>query len=74
MKKLAKLKFAIAANEVILIDTITDNFTPFFQPLIPWVNRLQEVVFPNRGWHRWNDERLYSRMKEILLEACENLT
>ncbi|CAD6447766.1 c231ed8c-b5cd-4546-8ae8-35b7bc1eec0a [Sclerotinia trifoliorum] len=74
MKTLARLKFGIIGDEALLMDAATDNFTPYFQPLIPWVNRLREVVFPNGMWHRQNDKRLYSQMKEILQEACENLT
>lgn len=31
-----------------------ENFTPYYQPLIPWVSRLRKVVFPNGG--RWERE------------------
>jgi hypothetical protein len=46
-----------------------EDFTPYYQPLIPWINRLRKVVFPNgRRWQR-EDEGLYSRMREIIGEA-----
>ncbi|KAL2888932.1 kinase-like domain [Ceratocystis lukuohia] len=45
------------------------NFTPYYHPFIPLVNRLRRIVFPNgRRWVR-EDKGLYTRMREILLEA-----
>ena len=37
------------------------RFTDFYQPLIPWVNKLRKVVFPNdKKWIR-EDTELYGR-------------
>jgi hypothetical protein len=74
MEELAKLKLGTVAKEAIFMKTITDNFTSYFEPLIPWVNRLRKIVFPRDRPHEQNDERLYPRMKGILREACEDLT
>lgn len=43
-----------------------DNFISYFQPLIPWINRLRRVVFPDGG--RWKSENkgLLFQMIEIL--------
>lgn len=48
-------------------------FTPYYQPLIPWVNKLRRKVFPNGK--RWRDPspHLYLDMKEILEAAKHEL-
>ncbi|KAI5859479.1 hypothetical protein GGS23DRAFT_607519 [Durotheca rogersii] len=54
------------------IERVESAFTPYFQPLVPWVNQLRRVVFPNSGrWER-EDEALYSRMREVLRQARED--
>jgi hypothetical protein len=73
-EELAKLKLGTVAKEAIFVKTITDNFTPYFELLIPWVNRLRKIVFPRDRPREQEDERLYSRMKETLQEACGDLT
>ncbi|KAI1502468.1 hypothetical protein F5X99DRAFT_417824 [Biscogniauxia marginata] len=46
-----------------------DIFTSYYQPLVPWVNRLRKAVFPNGGrWER-EDENLYVQMTKIFQEA-----
>ncbi|KAM0265356.1 hypothetical protein ACHAQJ_000197 [Trichoderma viride] len=47
------------------------NFTAFYAPLIPLMDRLRAVVFPNG--HPWKqaDEGLYSALRETLLEGQE---
>ncbi|KAK0702046.1 hypothetical protein B0T26DRAFT_539387 [Lasiosphaeria miniovina] len=58
----------------IFIKSAKNNFTPYHQPLIPWVNRLRKAVFPNGGsWER-EDGGLYVRMRQILQEAQEDLS
>ncbi|PMD53352.1 uncharacterized protein K444DRAFT_646753 [Hyaloscypha bicolor E] len=74
MEELAKLKLGTVAKEAIFMKTITDNFTSYFEPLIPWVNRLWKIVFPRDRPYEQEDEGLYPRMKGILREACEDLT
>jgi len=65
-KELARMKLGVVAMEAIFIETITDNFTPYYKPLIPLLNRLRKTVFPKgMPWER-EDEKLYSRMREIL--------
>ncbi|KAL7903739.1 serine/threonine-protein kinase Sgk2 [Trichoderma velutinum] len=45
------------------------TFTPFYEPLIPLMDQLRDVVFPNgRPWKEPNEE-LYSMMREILLKG-----
>lgn len=46
IEELAKLELGTMAKEAIFMKTITDNFTSYFEPLIPWVNRLRKIVFP----------------------------
>jgi hypothetical protein len=67
--ELAKLKKGQVSHEGDFITTAAENFTVYYQPLIPWINRLRKAVFPNGGrWER-DDESLYPRMREILQEA-----
>jgi hypothetical protein len=61
------------AKESIFMKTITDNFTPFYAPLIPLLNRLRKIVFPkDKPWER-EDEKLYSRIREVLRQGREEL-
>ncbi|KAH7016047.1 uncharacterized protein B0I36DRAFT_368666 [Microdochium trichocladiopsis] len=69
--ELAELKKGQVSHEGDFIRTAEENFTHYYQPLVPWVNRLRKVVFPNGGrWER-EDTGLYARMREILQEAQE---
>ncbi|KAI8634829.1 serine/threonine-protein kinase Sgk2 [Xylariaceae sp. FL1651] len=66
---LATLKAGVVANEGDFIKRAEEFFTSYYQPLVIWVNRLRKVVFPNgRRWEK-EDEKLYSRMKDVLREA-----
>jgi len=69
MEELAKLKLGTVADEDIFRQRATEYFTPYYEPLIPWVNRLRRVVFPGGGKWKEEDMHLYSRMKEILQAA-----
>ena len=65
-KELAKLKKGEVAHKGDFIKTAEEYFTPYYQLLVPWVNRLRKVVFLNSGrWEKDNLE-LYFRMKKIL--------
>ncbi|KAK2922783.1 Argonaute linker 2 domain [Fusarium oxysporum f. sp. vasinfectum] len=53
MGELANLKKGQVSHEGDFIKTAEENFTSYYQPLVPWVNRLRKVVFPNGGrWER----------------------
>ncbi|KAI2602620.1 hypothetical protein GGR54DRAFT_633840 [Hypoxylon sp. NC1633] len=66
MNELAKLKLGTVAREELFIRTVTQQFSPYYKPLIPWVNGLRRVVFDNR---QGEDEALYSCMREVLRRA-----
>ncbi|XP_044716529.1 kinase [Hirsutella rhossiliensis] len=67
--KLVAAKKGEIADEEDFLNKAHRNFTPYYRPLIPWVNRLRRRVFPGGGrWKRLEPE-LYSSMKEILREA-----
>jgi hypothetical protein len=67
--KLARMKKGEVNDEGDFLESAEENFTTYYQPLIPWVNRLRRVVFP--GGARWKkpDQGLYLDMKEILQRA-----
>ncbi|XTI94833.1 hypothetical protein V2W45_1197373, partial [Cenococcum geophilum] len=67
--KLASLKKSIIGNKR---DKTAAMFTPYYQLLIPYVNRLRRAVFPSS--RRWRDLnlKLYSNM-EILQATSANL-
>ncbi|KAF3346064.1 mRNA export factor rsm1 [Verticillium dahliae VDG2] len=72
MKELAKLKLGTVAKEGMFMETATDHFTPYYKPLIPWVNRLRRQVFPmDKPWER-EDMGLYSVFRTNLLDAQED--
>lgn len=71
-EELATLKKGEVSHEGDFIRAAEENFTPYYQPMVPWVNRLRKVVFPNGGrWER-EEDGLYTRMKEVLAKARED--
>ncbi|KAJ8129746.1 hypothetical protein O1611_g3884 [Lasiodiplodia mahajangana] len=72
-EELATLKLGTVASESMFLKTITDNFTPYYEPLIPLLNNLRKVVFPKGSPWEQEDEKLYSRMKEVLRQEEEDL-
>jgi len=71
--KLAELKKGTVADERDFLKTVGENFTVYYQPLIPWVNRLRKVVFPGGGRRREEDKHFCSHMKQVLQKAREDL-
>lgn len=70
-KELAGTKNGLVSHEGDFIRTM-ENFPPYYQPLIPWVNKLRIVVFPYGGRWKIEDTGLYSRIKELLHEAWQD--
>ncbi|KAK0655455.1 hypothetical protein B0T16DRAFT_451132 [Cercophora newfieldiana] len=67
--KLAGSKKSVIDDEVDFLTIAKQSFTPHYQQLIPWVNRLRRKVVPNGGRWKTLEPELYSSMKEILCEA-----
>jgi hypothetical protein len=65
MEELAELKKGTVADEGDFIKTAKEYFISYYQTLIPGVNKLRKVVFPDRGRRKKEDSGLYSRMKEV---------
>ncbi|KIW76742.1 hypothetical protein Z517_09186 [Fonsecaea pedrosoi CBS 271.37] len=68
-ESLATLKAGTISSETMFLKTASTHFTRYYQPLIPWVNRLRRKVFPNDKRWKKPDLRLYSAMKDVLREA-----
>ncbi|KAI0514649.1 hypothetical protein F5B22DRAFT_226061 [Xylaria bambusicola] len=67
--ELARLKLGTISKRPYFNNTVSAHFTPYYRPLIPWVVKLRDVVFPDNGnWER-EDKTLYSRMRQILREG-----
>jgi hypothetical protein len=65
------MKLGVVAKEAIFMKTTTDNFTPYYEPLISLLNGLREIVFrKDKPWER-EDGKLYSRMRELLRKEPE---
>ncbi|EHK22811.1 uncharacterized protein TRIVIDRAFT_133034, partial [Trichoderma virens Gv29-8] len=64
--ELAGSKLGVITDSTVFCKRAKETFTAFYEPLIPLMDRLREVVFP--GGVRWKraDEGLYSSMREIL--------
>ncbi|KAI1461839.1 hypothetical protein F4805DRAFT_475192 [Annulohypoxylon moriforme] len=67
MDELATLKVGTVSKEEFFIKILTQYFTPYYAPLIPWVNKLRKVIFGNNG--PGADLALYSRILEVLRKA-----
>ncbi|KAI1306857.1 hypothetical protein F5Y03DRAFT_353239 [Xylaria venustula] len=51
---------------------VSAHFTPHYQPLIPWLVKLRDVVFPNgESWEK-EDMTLYEQMTDVLDEAQDD--
>ncbi|OTA05751.1 hypothetical protein A9Z42_0064620 [Trichoderma parareesei] len=70
-RNLAGAKLAIIYDSESFRDEAESSFTPFYAPLIPLMDRLRAVVFPNGQPQRQPDEGLYSAMSNVLLQGLE---
>ncbi|OJD13569.1 hypothetical protein AJ78_05985 [Emergomyces pasteurianus Ep9510] len=70
MEELAKLKKGEIGDEQDFNSSAKKKFTSYYQPLVPWVNRLRREVFPDGKRWKKEDQGLPGRMKKILREAC----
>jgi len=60
----------VAAREQDFLYRINTDFTDYYTPLVPWINRLGREVFPsNRRWTE-QDPSLYDRMRDVLERAA----
>jgi hypothetical protein len=72
-EELAKLKLGTVSDNDIFRKTTQENFTEYYQPLLPCVDRLRKKIFPSgRRWREPNS-KLYAEMKEILRTARDEL-
>ncbi|KAI8966288.1 hypothetical protein F5Y11DRAFT_309959 [Daldinia sp. FL1419] len=71
---LAKLKLGTVSDEELFRKTMTEFFTIYYEPLIPWVSKLRRLVFPGGGRWKREDIGLYSSMTGILREASKALS
>jgi len=69
---LATTKAGVVCKEADFLRRVEEDFTPYFQPLVPWINRLWKAVFPNN--QRWDKpyEPLYSDMRGVLRDAMKD--
>jgi hypothetical protein len=66
---LAEKKKGVIADEEDFLKKAEKHFTSYYQPMVPWVNRLRREVFPrSQRWKR-PEPSLYSSMKRILNDA-----
>ena len=72
-KELARRKGGIIFDKEYFHDTVTSYFTPFYQPLIPWMHQLREVVLPDGKTRRTDDEGLYTVIEGICQDAQDAL-
>lgn len=68
-EKLARQKLGTVSKKSYFHDTVLEYFTSYYRPLVPWVLKLRDIVFPDgENWER-EDESLYARMRQILRDA-----
>ncbi|KAH8435190.1 protein kinase family protein [Aspergillus melleus] len=71
-EELAELKKGQVSHEGDFMKTTSQYFTAYYQPLIPWIKRLRNVVFPNGKRRESEDKRLYGEMREIFHSALND--
>lgn len=69
----ATMKTGTVSSEAAFIRMVRKYFTPHYEPLVPWIIELREIVFPRGKTWKEQDEGLYTRMKELLQRAQEYL-
>ncbi|KAH8695741.1 hypothetical protein GQ44DRAFT_719331 [Phaeosphaeriaceae sp. PMI808] len=72
-EELAEIKKGIVGDESDFLKTLEANFTPYYKPIIPYINRLWRRVFPDGRRWRNPDPTLYAEMKEIPRAAQDDL-
>ncbi|KMU88409.1 hypothetical protein CIHG_06209 [Coccidioides immitis H538.4] len=68
-RDLAGAKKGVISDESDFLTTMDEYFTPYYQPLSRWVNRLRRVVFPNGGRWKKTNSSLGSEMRKVLRDA-----
>jgi hypothetical protein len=71
-EELAEIKKGMVGHEGDFLKMAGEQFTTYHKPLIPWVNQLRRLVFPNGERWEKDDPKLYSRMREVLRKAIED--
>lgn len=71
-EELAVFKTGIVSDERNFLAITEDSFTFYFQHLIPWINKLREVVFPGNLRWRTENKGLFSQMIKILQGARDD--
>lgn len=72
-ENLAKIKAGSVLEEDKFSKEVEENVTKHCKPLIPCIEELRKVVFPEgKRWLK-EDRQLYSRMKSILQHALDTL-
>ncbi|KAJ8131534.1 hypothetical protein O1611_g2086 [Lasiodiplodia mahajangana] len=64
--KLVRQKKGVIDEEADFLDIAKRNFTSYYQALIPCINKLRRVVFPDGRRWKQVDDTLYLRMRDIL--------
>ena len=72
-KELAMLKIGMVSEEDKFQEEMNENLSPYCKPLIPCVQELRKVVFPDGKRWLTEDTKLYSQMKAVLEKAREDL-
>jgi hypothetical protein len=72
-ENLAKIKKGSVDKEDKFTKEVEENVTTYYAPLIPYVQELRKVVFPEGKRRLKQDRWLYSRMKSILRWAIDGL-
>jgi serine/threonine protein kinase len=71
--KLAMSKLGIISMEEDFLDLAKKHFTPGYQSLIPWVNKLRRLVFPGDAPSMTQRPEIYEEIYQLLWEAQEDL-
>lgn len=69
----AMAKLGVISMEEEFLDLAKKHFTPGYQSLIPWVNKLRRVVFPGDAPSMTKRPEIYEEVYKVLWDAQEEL-
>ncbi|KAF2453033.1 hypothetical protein BDY21DRAFT_145487 [Lineolata rhizophorae] len=69
---LAEIKYELISNRSRFLSWAFDNVAPYYRPLLPWIERLRAMIFPDGLLSRNRDLSMYADIVEVLRDAMNH--
>ncbi|KAL1888294.1 hypothetical protein Cpir12675_006230 [Ceratocystis pirilliformis] len=70
MSRIAMSKVQVIANDQMFLHAANQDFSAYLRPLVPWVNKLRILLFPEGASDKREDLNVYNQMCSVLEEAA----